>query len=520
MIAAGLALAATVTGVGAAASMAGPPGPAQVVQTANGSVRGVVSDSYRVFNGIPYAEPPVGQLRWQPPQPAAAWAGVRDATQPGSDCVQTAVAWRPAAASTDEDCLDLNVWTPRQAHDGSGLPVAVWFHGGGSVNAAGRDFLPVSMVQQGNMLVVTVNYRLGALGFLTLPQLDTVSGASGNYGLLDQIQSLKWVKDNIARFGGDPSRVMIAGQSAGASSVCAVLASPVAAGLFSTAVVESGGTCSATPRSAAQQQDAAFVTALGCDTGDASAVVACLRQKPPAEILNAQQHAGTWGRVIEAGVLPLDPQNAFASGAFNQVPVLIGGTANEDRAFTYEQNDLINQPITAAGYVAMVRASFGAEAPAVLAHYPLADYSVPGAAWSAVRTDSRHPCPELSNAASLSVAVPTYVFEFRDETAPLRPYELVPSSFSLATQHSSELPYLWGSNTMTPLTSEQRQLSADMIAYWAQFARTGALAPSGLPSVPRYSASSPHEVAFNSDGPAIVDDMATIHQCSFWAGLS
>ena len=520
VIAAGLALAAAATGVGAAVSMAGPPSPARVVETTNGSVRGVVNDSYRVFNGIPYAQAPVGQLRWQAPQPASAWSGVRDGTQPGSDCVQTAVAWRPAAASTDEDCLDLNVWTPTQAHDGSGLPVAVWFHGGGSVNAAGRDFLPTSMVRQGHMLVVTVNYRLGALGFLTLPQLDSVSGSSGNYGLLDQTQSLRWVNDNIARFGGDPSRVMIAGQSAGASSVCALLASPKAAGLFSTAVVESGGTCSASPRAAAQQQDAAFVTALGCDAGDAAAVVACLRQKPPAEILNAQQHAGTWGRVIEAGVLPLDPRDAFASGAFNHVPVLTGGTANEDRAFTYEQNDLINQPITAAGYVAMVQASYGADAAAVLAHYPLANYAVPGAAWSAVRTDSRHPCPELSIAASLSTAVSTYVFEFRDETAPLRPYELVPSSFSLATQHSAELPYLWGSNTMTPLTSQQRQLSGDMIAYWAQFARTGTLDPRGLPSVPRYSSSTPHEVAFNSDGPALVDDMATKHQCSFWAGQS
>jgi para-nitrobenzyl esterase len=520
MTAIALAVAAAAATAGAAASTAGTPDAdsAQPVQTANGAVRGIVSHNYRVFNGIPYAKPPVGQLRWQAPEPAAAWSGVRDATKPGSDCVQTAVAWRPAAASTNEDCLYLNVWTPR--HDGSAIPVAVWFHGGGSINGAGRDFQPTSMVDRGDVLVVTVNYRLGALGYLTLPQLDQES-ASGNYGLLDQMQALRWVKDNIARFGGDPTRVMIAGQSAGAGSVCGLLASPLAAGLFNSAVIESGGTCSANARANAQTSDAAFVTALGCDAADPAAVVACLRQKPPADILNAQQHAGTWGRVIEPGVLPVKPQDAFATGAFNHVPVLIGGTANEDRAFVYEQNDLVNQPVTAAGYLATVQSTYGANAAAVLARYPLANYdNVPGAALAAVQTDSRHPCPELAIAASLTAAVPTYVFEFRDETAPPRPYELVPSSFSLATQHSSELPYLWGSNTITPLTSQQRQLSADMVAYWAQFARTGTLTPRALPSVPRYSPAAPHEIAFNSDGPALVDDMSAAHQCSFWASQS
>jgi para-nitrobenzyl esterase len=507
------------TTVSAAATTARPAQTGNLVRTAAGTLRGVVTDSYRAFNGIPYAKPPVGDLRWQPPQPTASWTGTRNATRPGSDCVQTAVAWRPAAASTQEDCLYLNVWTPPRATGGSALPVAVWFHGGGSINGAGRDFEPISMVRTGNLLVVTVNYRLGAIGYLTLPELDA-ERTSGNYGLLDQIASLQWVKNNIAHFGGDPSKVMIAGQSAGAGSVCALLASPLATGLFSRAVIESGGTCAATARASAQASDAAFVSALGCNGGDAAAVVACLRAKPASDILNAQQHAGTWGRVIEPGVLPTSPQVAFAAGDFNHVPVLIGGTANEDRAFVYEANDLVNQPVTASGYTATVQATYGANASAVLAQYPLADYANPGTALATVQTDARHSCPELANAAALTTSVPTYVFEFRDETAPLRPYELVPSSFSLATQHSSELPYLWGSNTATPLTSTQRALSRDMVAYWAQFARTGTLSPHGLPSVPRYSAGTPHEVAFNSGGPAVVDDMAGIHQCSFWASHS
>jgi para-nitrobenzyl esterase len=479
----------------------------RVVQTTAGAVQGVAKSNYKVYDGIPYAAPPVGALRWKTPQPAASWQGTRDASKPGPDCVQTAVAWRPAAASVNEDCLYLNVWTPKQAKN---KPVAVWFHGGGSINGAGRDFEPVDMVTQGDMLVVTVNYRLGALGYLTIPQLDA-EGASGNYGLLDQILALQWVKDNIARFGGDPSRVMIAGQSAGASGVCGLLASPKAAGLFSTAVIQSSS-CGVNTRAAAQERNAGFVTALGCGTGD---TVACLRSKSPAEIVNAQQKAGTWGRVIQPGVLPVAPRDAFATGAFNKVPVLLGAVQNESRAMVYEQNDLVNQPVTADAYVAAIKAQYGAKAADVLARYPLSNYESPGAALAAVGTDSGNACAAVANAAALTSTVPAYVYEFRDETAPLRPYELVPSSFSLATQHSAELPYLWGSNTMTPLTKQQKKLSSAMIAYWAQFARTGLPAPKGLPAVPRFDPSQ-RVVAFDPDGPRIAGDMSTNHQCGFW----
>lgn len=502
-----VAAATTATGLAVAqAASAANDTASAVVTTTTGAVQGNVTNSYREFDGIPYAAPPTGALRWAPPQPAKSWTGVKDATKPGSDCVQTAVAWRPAAASTDENCLFANVWTPIH---GSDLPVAVWFYGGGYINGAGRDFQPVGMVTQGNMIVVTVNYRLGALGYLDVP------GLTGNYGLLDQIQALTWVKQNIQAFGGNPDDVMIGGQSAGAGSVCDLLASPRAQNLFSRAVVESGGTCTVTTPQAAAQADTGFASALGCA---GASELACLEAKPASDILNAQQKAGDWSPVLEPGILPEQPATAFTTGAFNHVPVLIGGTLNENRAFIYEQNDLINQPVTAAQYASTVDSAFGAQAATVLAHYPVSDYgNVPGAALSAVDTDSAHSCPELNNAAELTKTVPTYVFEFRDSTAPLRPYELVPSSFSLATQHSSELPYLWGSNTMVPLTATQQHLASQMIAYWAQFARTGELNPAGLPAVPRYEASTHDEVAFNPGQSAIVTNMATIHQCSFWA---
>lgn len=519
-LAGAVALAAAFFAFGAhgshAATESGSRAPA-VVSTSSGAVRGVVTGAYRVFNGIPYAAPPVGQLRWRAPQPQGRWSGVRDATTPGPDCVQTAVAWRPAAASTDEDCLSVNVTTPSELPGGHGLPVAVWFYGGGFINGAARDFRPVAFVQH-DAIVVTVNYRLGAMGYLSLPGLDQESGTSGNYGLLDQIQALRWVRANARSFGGDPSKVMIAGQSAGAESVCALLASPKAAGLFSRAVIESGLKCAVNTKQAAQSADEQFAASLGC-TGSPDAVVACLRSKPAVDILDAQQHSGAWRPDIDGTVLPMAPDQAFSAGSFNRVPVVIGGTAHEARAFVYEQNDLINHPVTASQYLAKVQSTYGPNAAQVLSHYPLSQYSAPGAALAAVQTDSGFSCPELQNAASLSHYIPTYVYEFRDETAPLRPYELVPSSFSLATQHSSELPYLWGSNTATPLTSTQQRLSGDMIEYWRQFAAAGDLSVPGLPQVPRYDPAGHAEVALDSDGPRIVTDMAAAHQCSFWDSL-
>lgn len=502
---AAVALLTLATGVATASTPSGT-----TVHTANGAVRGSAGENYRVFNGIPYAQPPVGPLRWQPPQPAASWTGVRDATQPGPDCLQT------GSPESSEDCLDLNVWTPRNVNPAAKLPVAVWIYGGAFRNGAAQDYQPVDMVNQGDMLVVTINYRLGAMGNLTLPQLDADNGTtSGNYGLLDQIQALRWVKSNIAGFGGDPSRVMVAGQSAGGESVCMLLTSPSAGGLFSAAVVQSGLTCVENTLPTAQQNDAAFVTSLGCDNPDPAAVVACLRAVGESDILTAQQQAGNvWYPTTGTKALPIQPPTAFATGKFNHVPVLIGNTRNEGASFIYQANDAVGHPVTADGYLAALQATFGDKAPEVLARYPLANYSAPGAAEAAIKTDVGFSCATLSNAASLTAAVPTYVYEFRDETAPH--HESVPSSFPIIDPHAAELPYLWGTSTTASLTEQQRQLSSDMIAYWAQFARTGTLTVHGLPSVPRYSAPAPHEVAFNSDGPAIVTDMAAAHQCSYW----
>ncbi|WP_427918826.1 carboxylesterase/lipase family protein [Streptomyces sp. cg40] len=479
----------------------------RIVHTANGAVAGTTTDTYRSFQDIPLAKAPVGQLRWKPPQPAASWSGVRDATAPGPACTQTGAS----GTGSSEDCLNLNVWTPSDAHASSKLPVAVWIYGGAYRSGSSNEYQPVSMVDQGNMLVVTINYRLGAMGFLTLPQLDKDNGAaSGDYGLLDQIQALRWVRQNIARFGGDPSRVMIAGQSAGGESVCTLLASPKAAGLFSRAVVESGLTCLEADRKNAQRNDAAFVTAIGCDnSASATTVMTCLRNKSPAEVLAAQSAAGQiWYPTTQVPALPRQAPVAFATGAFNHVPVLIGTTDDEGAFFIYSATDAAGRPVTPATYQSDIQASFATTASQVLDHYPLSDYSVPGAAEAQIKTDVAFTCPMLSNAASLSASVPTYVYEFRDTTAA--------GNIDGGPEHSAELPYLWGTKGSATLTVEQQRLSRDMIAYWAAFARTGKPAVQGLPTVPRYSPTTPHEIAFNSDGPALVSDTATNHQCGYW----
>ncbi|MBT2412462.1 carboxylesterase family protein [Streptomyces sp. ISL-12] len=491
-----------------------------VVRTSGGAVRGDSTEGVRRFDGIRYGRAPVGDLRWRPPVAAAAWKGVRDASAPGADCVQTAAAWRPAAASTDEDCLFLNVWTPAERPTGGTLPVTVFFHGGGFVNGSGTDIDPVSYVRAGG-IVVTVNYRLGALGWLTLPGLDTETGqgTSGNYGLLDQVLALKWVKANAAAFGGDPSKVMVTGQSAGAESICALLASPSAAGLFQRAAMESSLRCAVNTRTAAQTAGAAFTEAADC-AGTGAQAVACLRAKSPVQLLDAQKSAGSWRPVVDGTVLPRSPTDAFASSRFHRMPILIGSTQNEAGAFVYEQYDLTSHPVTPAQYESAVRAAYATDADAVLAHYPLAGYSTPGQALAAVRGDSGFSCPKLAHADALAThSAATYVYEFRDTTAPLRSYQLVPPSFGLGTQHSAELLYLWGAPALTPLSRTQRALADEMIAYWQHFAETGDLSPSGLPRISAYRAGTPTEVAFTSHGSEAVSDEAAAHQCAFWSTL-
>src|SRR5215467_10036155 len=310
LVAAAPAVSASILGGQAAAS-----GP--VTGTANGPVRGLANGAVDEFLGIPYAAPPVGALRWQAPQPAASWSGVRDATQFAPHCPQAATPF--GRASTSEDCLYLNVFTPIHKQAGSRFPVVVWIHGGALVTGESDDYDPTALAA-GGVTVVTINYRLGALGFLAHPALADSNGQSGDYGLMDQQAALRWVQRNVASFGGDPHNVTIFGESAGGLSTLSQVASPQARGLFERAIVESGS-YNLTQASLASAETAgeAFAVRAGC----ASQTAACLRSLPVSTIL-ANQNAGGYTPNLNSEVLPVTLKTAFTAGTFNRVPIMNG----------------------------------------------------------------------------------------------------------------------------------------------------------------------------------------------------
>ena len=240
-----------------------PQSDTSLVQTAAGTVRGKVEWDHRLFADIPYAAPPVGPLRFRPPAPAQAWEGIRDATEPGPRCIQDPGADPEFGKQSDEDCLSLNVWTP--AMKGSPRPVMVWIHGGSFTGGSGKIYDGRWLVSRGDVIVVTINYRLGTLGFLAHPALGP-PGDVGNYGLQDQQAALRWVRDNIANFGGDPAKVTVAGESAGGMSVCDHLVAPGSKGLFRAAIIQSAPCGAQADLPTAEQRSVDYATKAGAAT--------------------------------------------------------------------------------------------------------------------------------------------------------------------------------------------------------------------------------------------------------------
>jgi para-nitrobenzyl esterase len=335
-----------------------------VVRTDDGAVRGMVSGGAREFLGIPYAAPPVGRLLWRPPQPVARWRGIRDATKAGSQCAQPGSALlSDPTASTSENCLYLNVYTPATA-DPQRLPVMLWIHGGGFTGGAGSLYDGAVLAAREHVIVVTINYRLGIFGFLALPSLDKEGGpdSSGDYGLMDQQTALRWVQRNAAAFGGNSRDVTIFGQSAGGLSVCDNMASPTAAGLFVHAIAESGCLMPMPSRQATEQRDEALAASLGCP--DAATAAGCLRAKPTAELVAAEGTSPVpstgWGPVPGNQILPTLPATAFATGHYLHVPLLQGSTADEGRFLVGFEFDALGEPLSAAQYPSVIQAVFGA----------------------------------------------------------------------------------------------------------------------------------------------------------------
>ena len=519
-----VALAALTGGTVSAAAATPTGGDPLLVRTDTGLVHGDPHNAAREFLGIPYAAPPVGALRWRPPAPAAPWSGIRDATAPGNDCPQLGnLATGVPTTSLTEDCLYLNVYTPI-AHPTRPLPVMVWLHGGGFTGGAGSIYDGSVLAAQGPAVVVTVNYRLGPLGFLALPSLDAQNPAgSGDFGLLDQQAALRWVARNAAAFGGDRHDVTIFGESAGGASVCTNMASPSAFGLFERAIAESGCLLPTPSRRAAEQQGATFAGALSCT--DPASAADCLRGKSVGELLQASATAAngtlSWAPVAGTAVLPATAQTAFATGRYLHVPLLQGTNHDEGRFFVGFSFDALGAPLTASAYPTVLAQQLGAAAPAVAAEYPLSAYPSPDLALAAVITDYLFSCPAL-RADSLLAGSGVYAYEFSDPNPP-NDFGLT-FSFPLGAAHSTELQYVFGRvpvlDTVPSFTPAQLALSERMIGYWTRFAATGSPNGPDAPHWPRFAVPGNRMRQLVPDGTAPGTGFAADHHCAFWAGLA
>jgi para-nitrobenzyl esterase len=488
-----------------------------VVVTQDGGVRGVERSQVNEFLGIPYAAPPVGDLRWRPPQVHAPWPVVLDATKFRDHCAQSPHA--TGTPSTSEDCLFLNVYVPI-GDDNAPRAVMVWIHGGSFTVGESDDFDGSMLATSGDVIVVTINYRLGALGFLAHPALTAESPdhASGNYGIMDQQFALQWVRRNIVAFGGDPNKVTVFGESAGGSSVLAHLVSPGAAGLFHRAIVQSGATAGALPTLAVgEAQGAFFANAVGCPDQTAQ----CLRSRSVEQILANQGGATPVG---DGFVLPLSPQVAVATGQFNRVPV-INGTNHDEARFLVAINELAGQVVSAAQYPAAVVGAFGPQAgPLVLAQYPLSNYLNADEAVAAIETDFAFACPARLLDQALSRYVPVFAYEFNDEDAP--EIFLPPVSFPYGAAHGSELQYFFPAASLTHLPTpppelrpDQRQLSRAMMRYWTQFAKTGDPNGPGTPSWAPYASALDEFQSLEPKFLAREFTFTPAHRCIFWTTL-
>jgi para-nitrobenzyl esterase len=538
-----------VTVVALHASLLSTADASPAIVTKSGPLKGIQTPTTNEYLGIPYAVPPVGNLRWTPPQPFGKWHGVFQATQFGNFCTQ------PESGSTfgSEDCLNLNVYTPREKKNQNkhhGLPVMVWIHGGSLVTGGGGFYDPTRMVEQGGVIVVTINYRLGLLGFFAHKAIDEECHLKGNYGLMDQQLALRWVKRNIGAFGGDSKRVTIFGESAGGQSVYADLASPTAAGLFQRAISESGSyiqfqdywaPISIVPLAQAETIGTSLVpsgTELANSVGCTSQTAQCLRDVPASTLVLAEP--AIIYPFVDGKILKRSPTAAFASGQFNRVPVISGGNHDEYRLFVAEQYDATGHPlVTEADYQAAVGTLWGGFGATFVTEifsvvYPLANYPIvpsipgdpspsPGIALGASGTDGIFACPERNGVALLSAWVPTYAYEFNDEDAylvfsefPSPPFP--PITFPLGTAHFTEVSYLFDVfSTPSNFTPEQQQLSESMISYWTRFAATGNPNSAGQPVWARYSSATDEFQSLVPPTPTVEATFDSEHFCSsFW----
>jgi para-nitrobenzyl esterase len=515
---------------GCASSPAAPPAPIGArVTVEQGDVQGYLDGGVLRFKGLPYAASPTGDRRWTPPAGPARWTDTRDATQPAARCAQLAAApGTPhlTAASTAEDCLTVDVTVPAGTTSASGLPVLVWLHGGAFSAGAGGDVDPRRLAEAGPLIVVTVNYRLGIFGFFGLARL----AGSGTFGLQDQQAALRWVARNAARFGGDPRRVTLGGESAGADSACGQLASPGSVGLFRQVILQSGGCNSSNlynvvlpgtgsigdtwkPLPLVEAAGARAAPTFGCT--DPATELACLRRVPAAQLVAG---AGTyWSPATGTSTLPPRPSDQLAYGDLRPVPVLAGTNRDEGTLFTAAFYDNVGRPLDDGTYRTLLSSTTLLRATEVGTAYPAAGRT-PGRAWSDVITDRAYACPALANYEVLGTQAPLYAYEFADRTAP-SPFAVLPPDLADGVTHGAEMPYLFDLVPGQPaLTRTQRATADRLVDMWARFVTTGS-PDDGTGTWPRWSGGGR---ILSVEGTGLTTRPATTfaaeHHCGLWGG--
>jgi para-nitrobenzyl esterase len=532
--AAALVTGLTVAAVGGTSATAHAASPsctaATTVQTKDGPVCGLTADSITSYLDIPYAAPPVGDLRWKSPQPHAPWTTVLQATTAAPECPSPGFPpGSPPAAGTSENCLYLKVEVPAGAKPGDNLPVMYEIHGGGFLGTALTNDGD-NLVDSGKVVYVFANYRLGILGFLA----DKALGShSGDYGLQDQQAGLRWVKQNIASFGGDPGDVTVFGESAGGASTCIQVASPTARGLFQRAISVSGfynyqndivwskADCKSTYYTEAQAQKvgAQFAAKVGC--GNVANVAACLRSVPAATLVeDGGQYTeptagGTIGPIVNGTTLTMSPAKAFATGHVNHVELISDVGRDEFNGGVYTNTAGLPVVVadTAAQYRQLVQEQFGRLAPTVERLYPLSQYQSPFTAYRTIMADSASVCPVLQTNQELSKYIPVYVDIDTDADNPAGEDLTLP----LGAQHS-------GTNGLVhfppaQLDANQAALQNQLLAEWTYFARTGNPSAPHTPAWAAYSARQhPVMLLQPADTSTVTPEafIAAQHNCGFW----
>ena len=519
----------------------------QPVETSEGMVTGIIKNGMQQFLGIPYAAPPVGSLRWRPPQPHMKWYDTFEAVSFGNVGAQNNRSFPGFGYfSESEDCLYLNIFAPEVRRRDKLYPVMVWIPGGGLIMGGSNGYDPSALVKDGEVVFVSMNYRLGVFGFFSHPAINGEGHANGNYGIMDQQFALKWVNKNVANFGGDPENVTIFGESAGGISVWAQMASPGSANLFHKAIIMSGvfetsvGTPSIESREGVGQ---ALASATGCidQTGEhlrliSTADLLAADAQPPTTFGIGRFQAGLMvdGRIIPEALIKL-----FASGQFNRVPIINGTCHDEFNWFQGMIELATGQKVTAEGYPQAIEKSlkmavpgnpFGSSPPAtavskIITRYPLTKYKSPSRALAAVIGD----CAIISNVGRRvnrmikQFIENVYTFEFE---VPDSPSPWPTASFPYESAHTIELQYIFpgfrgGSGVSYELNQEQKWLSSKMVYYWTTFAHLStpnAVKPqASIWQV--YEAKSDNYLSLRTPEPIMITSFNEDHHCDFWDSL-